>query len=71
MAAVIGRVCRLERSRAAFRYDPGDCPGSPTALVDAGEAMPDDVPRCPLCGAVHVCEVETIVVTAPERPPDR
>lgn len=48
------------------RHDPGDCPGPPTCLIDAGEPMPtgDDAGRCELCGSAHVLVIDERIVEA-------
>lgn len=57
MSALLARVKRLETMRV-IGMDPDDCPRPETSiLIRPGEAVPDDLPRCSVCGGVHVLEI--------------
>jgi hypothetical protein len=60
---VQSRLKRLERG--SCRPSSEDCPGGATVLVDADDPTPPlDAARCKLCGGVHVCVVEEVIVSA-------
>jgi hypothetical protein len=70
---------RIDRAAPAaavhFDFDPSECPGPPTAirltdLAGTQSLLADDagVP-CPLCGTVHVLEVEEKIVHSREEIP--
>ena len=50
------------------------CPAGPTLVLDFGETVPDDAPRCELCGKSHVLfiieEVEPSVEDSETRTPE-
>jgi hypothetical protein len=54
------RVRALER-RAGLA---GECDGLTTVVLNVGEPVATDAPRCPGCGEVHVLRVEELVVGA-------
>lgn len=59
--SIASRLRKLEEATGRA-YTPENCPGPPTVVINAcaGEpfqAIPDDAPRCPLCGEVHVLRI--------------
>jgi hypothetical protein len=64
MTSLAGRLERLE-SRGLCRLE--DCPCEYGMILDAGEPVPPDAPRCPRCGGVHVLFIIEVVVESREQ----
>jgi hypothetical protein len=56
------RLARLEQARDSC----GPCDYRHGLLLDVGEPIPPDAPRCVRCGEVHVQWVEEVVIDSPE-----
>ncbi len=62
---ISARMDRLERFMGP-RFPEGDCPEPMVGvIVDKGEPIPEDVPRCRNCGGQHVLVLEIVEVAAP------
>jgi hypothetical protein len=65
--SINGRLRKLEQA-AGRTYAPGECPNRViTAILEEGEAVSEDTPRCRLCGEVHVLEIVEEIID-PENP---
>ncbi len=70
IASLKTRLAKLEAGRTGFRYpDRDSCPKRDenyTLVFPDDEPLPDDTPRCPLCGDPHACEVVEVIVATRE-----